>query len=160
MGSAKGDSYTLVSHRHTPYSLELSVEADVYEEPLLPEGVKIITRIDRPEIRKDGKVVQTAKIRVAQGTGPAASSPSSAVTTTIKTKSATTQVRARTVDGKPYFSNPFEVFGDVPVGVMSLVASEGVQTPKFELGNFEGKDTAGLEAFADRKAIELMSSIT
>ena len=160
LGSAKGDSYTLTSHRNNQYDLGLLVEADFYEEPLLPEGVKIITRVDRPEIRKDGNVIQTAKIRVAQGTGPAASSPSSAVTTTIKTKSATTQVRARTVDGKPYFSNPFEVFGDVPVGVMSLVASEGVQTPKFELGNFEGKDTAGLEEFADRKAIELMSSIT
>ena len=63
----KANGYELVALLGKPYDAGLLLEADFIEDETLSSGETIITRVNRPEIRYNGKMIQSAKIQVSQG---------------------------------------------------------------------------------------------
>lgn len=63
----KANGYELVSLLGKPFDVGLLLEADFIEDGSLSSGEKIITRVNRPEIRFNGKMIQSAKVQVSQG---------------------------------------------------------------------------------------------
>lgn len=63
----KANGYELVALLGKPYDAGLLLEADFIEDESLAPGETMITRVNRPEIRYNGKMIQSAKIQVSQG---------------------------------------------------------------------------------------------
>lgn len=63
----KANGYELVALLGKPYDAGLLLEADFVEDESLAPGETLITRVNRPEIRYNGKMIQSAKIQVSQG---------------------------------------------------------------------------------------------
>ena len=63
----KANGYELVALLGKPYDAGLLLEADFVEDESLAPGETMITRVNRPEIRYNGKMIQSAKIQVSQG---------------------------------------------------------------------------------------------
>ena len=63
----KANGYELVPFLGKPYDAGLLLEADFIEDETLSPGETIISRVNRPEIRYNGKMIQSAKIQVSQG---------------------------------------------------------------------------------------------
>ena len=59
--------YRLTEHLGLAYDEELMVEADFFPDESRTPGERIITRVVRPEVRYEGKVVQTARLQVSVG---------------------------------------------------------------------------------------------
>lgn len=63
---AKKDGYEITKLRGEQYDGSLSVEAEVVLDESLKPGEAVITRVNKPEIRLNGEVIQVAKVLVAQ----------------------------------------------------------------------------------------------
>ena len=63
----KANGYELIAHLGKPFDEGLLLEADFKDDETLATGERVITRVIRPEVRYEEKVIQTAEVQVSQG---------------------------------------------------------------------------------------------
>ena len=64
----KSEGYEIVTHQLDIYNDGMRVKTTMVEDDTLPEGSQVITKIDKPQINKNGKMIQAAEVTVSIGT--------------------------------------------------------------------------------------------
>ena len=63
----KANGYEMVAHLGKPFDEGIEAEVDYITDESFEEGNRLITRVSRPEVRFNEKVIQRAKFQVTQG---------------------------------------------------------------------------------------------